>query len=196
MHGNEASAAYTLNSWINELEAKYDQIPADKTVVVIPVLNPDGLAAGTRFNHRNVDLNRNFPDIDWQADVQVAGGAIIENNGGTSPLSEPEAAALANYIQSTSPRLILSYHAVASVIIANEAGDSTALANLYASQSAYWAPSPSQSGGMFAYQITGTIEGWAYNVLGIPTLVIEQSTYYGNEFYSQQNAMWSMVTVP
>ncbi len=196
MHGNEAGTSYTLNSWINELEAKYDQIPNDKTVVVIPSLNPDGVASGSRYNHRNVDLNRNFPDVDWQADVQVAGGEVIENNGGTAPLSEPEAAALASYIQSVSPRLILSYHAVGSVIIANETGDSTSLANKYAAQSYYWAPSASQSSGLFDYQITGTMEGWAHNVLGIPALVIEQSGYYSNEFYSQRNAMWSMVTVP
>lgn len=196
MHGNEAGTSYTLNSWINELEAKYDQIPNDKTVVVIPSLNPDGVASGNRYNHRNVDLNRNFPDVDWQADVQVAGGEVIENNGGTAPLSEPEAAALATYVQSVNPRLILSYHAVGSVIIANETGDSTSLANIYAAQSYYWAPSASQSSGLFGYQITGTMEGWAHNVLGIPALVIEQSGYYTNEFYSQRSAMWSMVTNP
>ncbi len=196
MHGDEASGKYTLNSWIDELEAKYDQIPANRTIVVIPSINPDGLNTGSRYNSRQVDLNRNFPDVDWQAGVQVAGGEILANNGGTSPLSEPEAAALASYIQATSPRLILSYHAVGSFIVANEAGDSTALANTYASLSNYWAPSAAQSSGLFGYQITGTLEGWAYSVLGIPTLVIEQSTYYGNEFYSNQNAMWAMVNLP
>lgn len=196
MHGNEASAKYTLNSLVDELEAKYDQIPANRTIIIIPSLNPDGLISGNRYNSRQVDLNRNFPDIDWQANVTVAGGETLVNNGGTSPLSEPETAALASFIQANSPRLILSYHAVASVVIANESGDSTSLANTYASLSNYWAPSPSQSGGLFNYQITGTLEGWAYNVLGIPTLVIEQSTYYGNEFYSQQNAMWAMVNIP
>ncbi len=196
MHGNEASAKYTLDSWVNELEANINKIPKNRTIIVIPSLNPDGLASGSRYNARGVDLNRNFPDVDWQADVQVAGGEVVINNGGTAPLSEPESAALASFISAHSPRLILSYHAVASIIIANEAGDSTALANTYANLSSYWAPSASQSNGMFAYQVTGTMEGWAYNVLGIPTLVIEQSTYYGNEFYSQKNAMWAMATLP
>lgn len=196
MHGNEASAKYTLDSWVNELEANFGKIPKNRTIIVIPSINPDGLAMGSRYNARGVDLNRNFPDVDWQADVMVAGGEVVKNNGGTAPLSEPESAALASFISAESPRLVLSYHAVASVIIANEAGDSTALANTYASLSSYWAPSPSQSNGMFAYQVTGTMEGWAYNILGIPTLVIEQSTYYGNELYSQSNAMWAMATLP
>ncbi len=196
MHGNEASGKYTLDSLVDELEAKFSQIPANRTVIVIPTINPDGLVAGNRYNSRQVDLNRNFPDVDWQADVKVAGGETLKNNGGTAPLSEPEAATLANFIQSQSPRLIISYHAVGSFIIANEAGDSAALAGTYSSLSNYWVASPSQVGDLLDYQITGTLEGWAANILGVPTLVIEQSTYYGNELYSQRDAMWAMVNLP
>lgn len=196
MHGNEASGKYTLDSLVDELEAKFSQIPANRTVIVIPTINPDGLVAGNRYNSRQVDLNRNFPDVDWQADVKVAGGEILKNNGGTAPLSEPEATALASFIQSQNPRLIISYHAVGSFIIANEAGDSTALAGTYSSLSNYWVASPSQVGDLLDYQITGTLEGWTANILGVPTLVIEQSTFYGNELYSQRGAIWAMINLP
>src|SRR6185369_8946511 len=50
MHGNEKSSAYTLNSWIDYLESHYDQIPANRTIIVVPDLNPDGFVANRRTN--------------------------------------------------------------------------------------------------------------------------------------------------
>jgi len=70
------------------------------------------------------------------------------------------------------------------------------LANTYANTSSYWNATGVSNDDMFDYQITGSLSGWTANVLGIPTLVIEQSSYYGNEFYSQNNAMWAMVNLP
>lgn len=192
-HGDEIGSKYLLDSWVQELEANYDQIPAHRTIVVIPMLNPDGVAHSTRTNANNVDLNRNFPANNWKADVVMPGGNLVKNGGGTASLSEPESKAIAQYISSTNPRLVLTYHSKGSMVIANEAGDSTALAQVYGNASGYWARSESQLGTTFAYDTTGAMENWLYDKPGIPALLVELTTHSYNEFYKNKLAMWHMV---
>jgi protein MpaA len=67
---------------------------------VVPNLNPDGRAAGTRYNARGVDLNRNFPS-EWDAALGVSG---------TRPLSEPEARAAARLIRRLRPAVTIWFH--------------------------------------------------------------------------------------
>jgi Zinc carboxypeptidase/Penicillin-insensitive murein endopeptidase len=67
---------------------------------VVPTLNPDGLAAGTRHNARGVDLNRNFPS-EWDATLGVSGA---------KPLSEPEARAAARLIRRLRPAVTIWFH--------------------------------------------------------------------------------------
>ena len=59
----------------------------------MPLLNPDGCALQTRFNAREVDLNRNWETQDWTTDAQWSGGTAL-GSGGAHPFSEPETDAL------------------------------------------------------------------------------------------------------
>jgi protein MpaA len=69
---------------------------------VVPSLNPDGMAAGTRGNAHGVDLNRNFP-FDWQP----LGG--LEYSG-AHPLSEPEARTARRLILRLQPDITIWFH--------------------------------------------------------------------------------------
>jgi protein MpaA len=69
---------------------------------VVPSLNPDGVAAGTRGNARGVDLNRNFP-FRWQP----LGG--LEYSG-PNPLSEPESTAAVGLIRRIGPDITIWFH--------------------------------------------------------------------------------------
>lgn len=191
LHGNEISSKVLLDQWVRELDDNPGLLPAGRSVVVIPAVNPDAVAARKRVNANGVDLNRNFPANDWKSAVSLPGGGQTASGGGTAPLSEPESRALANYIQAQRPRLVLSYHAVASLVEANEAGDSTQLAALYCSTSRY--RNIPRSRNYFTYDTTGAMEDWMRDKLGLPALVIELSTIASNEYGRNKAAMQAML---
>lgn len=194
-HGNELSSKYILDSWVQHLEGVAPNIPAHRSVVVIPSLNPDGVARGSRINARGVDLNRNFPANNWKADVTLPGGQLVPGGGGSAPLSEPESAALASYTQSVRPRLVLTYHSKASIVTANESGDSMALAIQYGRATGYRAVAESQLGGTFNYDTTGAYENWLHDKVGIPTLLVELPGNTANYFSTNRAPMWSMANL-
>lgn len=192
-HGNERSSKYILDSWVQHLEGVAPNIPAHRSVIVIPNLNPDGFARGSRLNARGVDLNRNFPANNWKSDVTLPGGQMQHGGGGSTPLSEPESSALASYTQSVRPRLVLTYHSKASIVTANESGDSMALAIQYGRATGYRAVAESQLGGTFNYDTTGAYENWLHDRVGIPALLVELPGNTANYFSRNRAAMWAMV---
>ena len=187
VHGNEASTNTTMQAWVAHLQANAHKIPADKRIVVVPNANPDGIANGTRNNSRNVNLARNFPSANWSASIDTATG-VLPQGGGTAPLSEPEAQALANITHQLRPRLLVSFHSQGRLVGANQVGDSTTIGAQYASTVGY--------GTMFGtaedvmgYSITGEYETWAGESLGIPAILIELPSHSGNYLNSQMNAL-------
>jgi protein MpaA len=105
IHGNESVGTPLAWGLINYIQ-KDRRLLNGRTILVIPVANPDGCAAGTRENTNEVDLNRNFP----------AANRINITEYGTHPLSEPEAVALKEVVQAYHPAIVVSIHAPLSCI--------------------------------------------------------------------------------
>ena len=104
IHGNECAGV----SVATRLARATPQTEAD--LWVLPDLNPDGAAAGTRGNARGVDLNRNFPYA-WR---HLGGSGYL--NSGPRPLSEPESRAVHRFLLRVKPRLAVWFHQPLAVV--------------------------------------------------------------------------------
>ena len=190
IHGNELSAKYLMNAWIDELELNAHNIPSDKKIIVVPAINPDGVTANRRNNSNNVDLNRNFPTDDWQSDIYSPTDQPIPGGGGASPLSEPESQAIAAFTILLQPRLTMSFHSAASYVIGNQNGDSASLADTYAELTGY--KNMTGVGGAFSYPITGTYDDWMRERCGLTSVLVELSSSVNSEFSRNKTALWTM----
>ena len=66
MHGNEATTTKALFDLFNFLKQDSDEankVKNEFTLLIIPILNPDGAEAYTRVNANQVDLNRDSVDL-------------------------------------------------------------------------------------------------------------------------------------
>ena len=117
IHGNESAGIAVVRA----LERAHPQ--AD--LWLVPVLNPDGLAAGTRQNAHGVDLNRNFSSL-WQH----LGRPGSTYYSGPRPFSEPESRAARNLILRIHPQVTIWFHQHLNLVWAY--GRSTAAGRRYA----------------------------------------------------------------
>lgn len=162
-HGFPEANTYTLAMLLIEhFRADPTLVPASVRLYIIPSLNPDGLALGSRFNARGVDLNRNMntnldacPENDWQVTVQGAYG-IVSDTGGAYADSEVESQLIRDFLVDASA--VIFFHSNAGNVFpaACEHAPSIALAQAYAAGSNYayarrWEP----------YNITGGMHDWA-----------------------------------
>ena len=115
-HGEEAVTALLARRLL-------ERVRGDETAwAVVPVVNPDGLLAGTRQNEAGVDLNRNFPATTWLPDAsftyppgieperRVSANRTNRSSPGAEPASEPETRALMDLIERLRPPLVVDLH--------------------------------------------------------------------------------------
>jgi murein peptide amidase A len=98
IHGDECGA-----SAVEPLTGGCPDPSAD--IFLVPDLDPDGAAAGSRLNSRGVDLNRNFPS-EWRP----GGRPGDPQYSGPGPFSEPETRLAARIIRALEPAATIWLH--------------------------------------------------------------------------------------
>jgi len=192
---NSVILAYEL---VDHLEAHYDVVPSDTTVIVVPNANPDGVydvlgtegrfsiadvpayegpAGNGRFNARGVDLNRNF-DCKWQPESRWRGNVV---SAGVAPFSEPETQAIRDLVLRHTPQAVVFFHSQSNAVYASECytgilPETRVIMNLYAGETGYPAIDTFD-----AYVITGDAEGWLASI-GIPAITVELSSHTSVEW--------------
>jgi len=203
---NTPLLAYELMEYLTMQPAA---VPEGVKVTVIPVMNPDGLmkVVGTtspyaaadvpaakdvqiagRVNGNGVDLNRNF-DCDWQASGTWQKQKV---SGGTAPFSEPEAKAVKEYIEASSPDAVVVWFSAADGVYSSSCGakvstETTALNKAYATASGY-----ASHENFDAYSVTGDITNWlAKN--DIPSISVLLTTHTDIEWMKNQKGIKAVI---
>ena len=130
IHGDEPLGVFCLVKLIEELVAQ----PPGRHTWIIPALNLDGLAAGTKNNANDIDLNRNFSAANWEQKHKAG------YNPGESAESEPETKALAKLIADSGATRLIALHSPFRTV--NYDGSAKALAEAMGELNGYGA-SPS-----------------------------------------------------
>jgi protein MpaA len=146
LHGNEPATPPAVRGL---MEAEIDP---DLEVWLVPVANPDGVAAGLRCNAAGVDLNRNFP---WEWEPR---------DGGPAPLTEPETKALVALVEQLRPDLVIWVH--------QPLGYVSAIGTTSSALERAWG---NAAGMPVRTDVTqhGGGESWSALVAGVPSMLIE-----------------------
>jgi protein MpaA len=156
VHGDEGASVEAVVALARRLAA--GEIAAGP-LVVVPALNPDGLARGVKNNARDVDLNRNFAARNWRAEHAPG------YSPGAQPLSEPEARLLADLVDAHAVRGVVAVHAPFACV--NYDGPAAAWAEAVA-RACGW---PAR--GDLGYPTPGSLGSWLGVDRGMPVLTLE-----------------------
>jgi hypothetical protein len=177
-HGDELPTGEVVLAVAEALAEGYDADPDltalldDSAVVLVPHVNPDGLARLSRYSASGVDLNRNYGH-EWRAESLGAGPA---------PFSEPETRAIRTLSQWNPFHAGLSLHAGATNIgwvwnhTTDDAPDRALLEDIAARYAArvgdpdFWI-----TNGADWYITNGDSTDWTYGRLGTLDFTVEVS---------------------
>lgn len=105
IHGNEGNSGQLVEQTRKQLKQNLDQKDSKITFIMIPCLNPDGMYSNRRANANDVDLNRNFPNQDFNDHPKT--GYYYRS---PSKIFQPEILALLNLCRNYPPAMIYSIH--------------------------------------------------------------------------------------
>ena len=159
VHGNEAATPGVIESLWAHLKRHPGNL-LGRRVILVPVLNPDGLARKSRRNARDVDINRNYPGT-WRRPKR---GEVFKP--GSGPASEPETKGMIALVNKYRPRKLVSIHQPLNCMIpSGEQG--TALAQVMQRENKY---AIRESAG---YPTPGGFGGYCERVLNAPIVTLE-----------------------
>ncbi|MGH1366823.1 MAG: DUF2817 domain-containing protein [Calditrichia bacterium] len=158
-HGNEQLGVEFVLQFAEHIYATQPTLKNTR-VLIVPVLNPDGLIRNTRMNANNVDVNRNFPTENWTPKARSR-----QTNPGPEPASEIEARIAMSLLKNYKPDRIVSVHTPLEVV--NFDGPAKKLAHKMAAKNGYLVK------GDIGYPTPGSFGTYAGKENRIPSITLE-----------------------
>ncbi len=157
IHGDEPAGIPIVKQLAEYLQQSRQGFLNGRTVVLLHVANPDGIAKNTRHNANGVDLNRNF----------ATQNRINNEKYGLAPLSEPESYIIRQIILQYKPERIVSIHQPYACIDYDGPG------RMLADHMAKYCDLPIKKLGASP----GSLGSYAGETLGIPTITFEMQEF-------------------
>ncbi len=194
IHGGESGPEIIVDV-IDRLLKHHQGLLERNSIVVIPSINVDSRIRMTkgnpwyiRKNANQVDLNRNFPS--WWREISTTYNYYNNDPDGLTykgpyPASEPETEAVIKFLRRNKPKVLFSFHHLASIAGEVLLASSKASSDENYKQSAaafaklYWEgmDSPGKASREVQYKGTaGSLTSWCYEQLGIPAFDVEGPT--------------------
>jgi predicted deacylase len=193
-HGGPEANTYVLtNQLIDFFRGNPASVPQNVRLYLIPTINPDGLALGTRFDANGVDLNRNMntdldacPENDWRNQVEGAYG-VVSNTGGPYAESEVESRLIRDFLLDASGAIFIHSNAGMVFPAFCEHQPSIMMAQMYAQGAGYlytrfWPK----------YFITGGMHDWAGS-MGIAAITPELVSGDDSEFAQNRDGLLAVL---
>jgi protein MpaA len=150
--------------WIDQLSQRIDEGPelvADRQLILLRAVNPDGLTIKQTANSHGVVLNRNFPTAAYQAGGQPSAGP--------GPASEPETRVLLKLLAELRPQRIIHVQSAHKTVAVS---NTKSLAAVQAWQQALnTRPQPFD-----ASHQPGSLEDYAATVLNLEVISLQLPT--------------------
>jgi protein MpaA len=168
IHGDEPAGTKLVYK-LSEHIQKNPHLLEERKVLLVPIVNPDGMKNFTRSNARGIDLNRNFSTKN----------RVNNLISGQTPLSEPESQILEELILEYKPNRIISIHQPFGCI--DYDGPAEDLANMIAARTDL----PVEKLGAKA----GSLGSFTGVDLGIPTITLELKA---DDHHLNKKKLWQL----
>ncbi len=199
MHGDEIVGRELMVKLIKELLTKDGSDPQitrlldEVQIYIMPSMNPDGAANGTRGNSKYVDLNRDFPDFSTSDNVDKMDGRQLETQAVMKWQKEHNFVLSANFHGGAE---VVNYPWDTAADVFKEEYKVKELSLEYAGLAPYIANSTTFENGItngYAwYEVNGGMQDWSIHYRGDLQITVELSNtkwpdYSRIEYYWEQN---------